>query len=260
MSKSTERKKINILVTNDDGFGKAGLAALVDALSERANVYVSVPDTERSAKSHSITMKRAIHIKRVEMNNAIYAMTTDGTPADCVKAGLNVLHENGVEIDAVFSGINHGANLGVDTLYSGTVAGAIEGSLCGKPGVSVSVCSHQATHFKYAAELAVKCIDKLEGNRVLSINVPDIPYEEIKGVRVTALGKIDYKPWFNVEEGSDEIEKLDVYYRYRGKPEYFETDESIDTVAVEHGYASISPLDYDFSDFRYIEEMKRWKL
>ena len=260
MLKNTEKRRINILVTNDDGIEAEGLKRLVEALFEHADVYVSAPDGQRSAKSHSITMKRPIHIKRVDMENCIYAMTTDGTPADCIKAGLNVLYKNGIEIDAVYSGINHGANLGIDTLYSGTVAGAIEGALCGKPAVSVSVCSHEATHFTYAAELAVKCIDRLEGTRVLSINVPDIPYEEVKGVRVTSLGKIDYKPWFTTVEGSDDMENLDASYRYRGKPIYYETGENIDTVAVEMGYASISPLDYDFSDFKYIEEMKRWDL
>ena len=261
MLTNSEKRRIRILVSNDDGIDAAGLKTLVDALSAVADVYVSAPDGERSAKSHSITSKRPIHIRKTEMANTVYAMTTDGTPSDCVKSAINILRENGIEIDVVYSGINHGANLGVDTLYSGTVAAAVEGALCGKPAVAVSVCSHTATHFDYAAELAVRCLDMLDEKSLLNINVADIPYDEVKGVRITKLGSIDYKPWFRAVEGSDRgLSDLDVKYVYRGTAVYHDTDDEIDTVAITKGYASITPLDYDFTDNKRIAEMKRWGL
>ena len=175
---------MKILISNDDGINAIGIYELTKALSEVAKVYVCAPHQQRSAASHSISFRDPIRVRRTEFDNAVMALETTGTPADCVKLGLKVLGDIGIEIDMVFSGINLGGNMGTDTLYSGTVAAAIEGSVCGKPSVAVSVNSHNAAHFEYACRLAARCAQnacgRLEPGTVLNINVPDLPDAEIK--------------------------------------------------------------------------------
>lgn len=198
---------MNILITNDDGIEAAGLQNLVRALHEKAGatIYICAPDGQRSATAHGITMNRPITVEEVPIEDVEVAYQISGLPADCIKLGLIFLARKGISIDMVFSGINHGGNLGTDTLYSGTVSAALEGSLNGVPSVSVSVDSHQATHFEYICELAVnaaKAIEKqiAEGTAdpriVLNINTPDLPKEEIKGLKYTVLGPREYDEIF----------------------------------------------------------------
>lgn len=146
---------MNILVTNDDGINASGICSLAEALSKVADVYVCAPHTQRSAAGHGITVSKPIEVEERTFARAAKAYAITGTPADCVKIGTKILREQDIKVDMVFSGINLGGNLGTDTLYSGTVSAAIEGSLCGIPSVAVSVNSHEATHFELACELAV---------------------------------------------------------------------------------------------------------
>lgn len=257
---------MNILVSNDDGIKEQGLRALVEALSDVGKVYVCAPDGQRSATSHSITMKESIRIKSVNYENAELAMTTTGTPADCVRLGIKVLKDIGIEIDMVFSGINMGGNLGSDILYSGTVAAAIEGSILGKPAVAVSVNSHQAKNFDYAGMLAVNCAkyayDKIPEGHILNINVPDLPSYNIKGVKFAKLGPRDYRPWFNLENGIEGTPDLiDLEYRYGSElVEYDELTNEYDVKAMENRYATITPLKYDMTDFELLKEIPCWGL
>ena len=119
-------KKVKILVTNDDGINAEGIRNLVDALKGKAEIYISAPDGQRSAASHSISLHHPITAKEVAYDGAVRAFSVNGTPADCVKVGLRILLTDGIDIDMVFSGINHGANMGMDTHYSGTVSAAME--------------------------------------------------------------------------------------------------------------------------------------
>lgn len=258
---------MNILVANDDGIKAAGLLALVDALSEVATVYVCAPHQQRSAASHSISMREPIRIKSTEMEKAEIALLCTGTPADCVKLGLKVLSDLGIEIDMIFSGINMGANLGTDVLYSGTVAAAIEGSICGKPSVAVSVDSHEAIHFNYACQLAVNCVknayEKIPKGHVLNINVPNLPAYEIGGVKFTSLGPREYDPLFVLENGIEgDKEYIDLEYSYgSGRVEYDNLTTYVDVVAVQKKFASITPLKYDMtagSDL--VEDIRSWGL
>ncbi len=121
---------MNLLVTNDDGINAEGIKNLVDALSEVADIYVCAPDTEKSACGHGISIHDDIIVENAEYENAEKAFAIHGTPADCVKIGLELLEKGGIHIDMVFSGINMGGNLGTDVLYSGTVSAAVEGALC----------------------------------------------------------------------------------------------------------------------------------
>lgn len=130
---------MNILVSNDDGIKTEGIKALVKAMSREADIYVVAPHVQRSASSHALSVHTEITLREVEFEGAKKAYECDGTPADCVKLGIDMLKQEGIYIDAVYSGINHGGNLGTDTMYSGTVSAAAEGMMAGLPAVAVSV-------------------------------------------------------------------------------------------------------------------------
>lgn len=246
---------MNILVVNDDGINAPGIIALVKALSEAADVYVCAPDGQRSAKSHSVTLGQSVTVQPVEFPFAKEAYQTSGSPADCTKIGLQFFEEAGIKIDMVYSGINMGSNLGRDTLYSGTVGAAAEAALSGYHAVAVSADDHQATHFDTAGQLAVDVIDlvygKMDPQTVISINVPDLPKEQIKGVKVARLGERYYDDKFHLVEENE--------YELSGEPAVLAgTSEDFDVTAVSQGYATITPLQFDFTDEKNIETVKKW--
>lgn len=250
---------LNILIANDDGIQAAGIRHLVDALAEVANVYVCAPDSQRSAAGHGMSMNKPIYAEEVDYKNARKAYAISGTPADCVKLGLNLLRKENIKIDMVYSGINMGGNLGTDAIYSGTVAAAMEGCLYGIPSVAVSVDSHEATHFERACELAVavcqNVFDKMTGDMILNINTPDLPKEEIKEVKYTRMGRREYDEFFEVR--TDEAGKLQYWYGgdrvvYEGLP------DDIDVIAHQNGHATITPMQYDLTAYGYVDEIKKW--
>ena len=252
---------MNILVANDDGIQARGIHELVKALSQVADVYVCAPESQRSASGHGITVSKPITVEEAEFEYAKYALKISGTPADCVKIGKRFLEKKGIEVDLVFSGINHGGNLGSDTLYSGTVSAAIEGSLLGVPSAAVSVNSHEAEHFEYACELAVEAVKKAYGKMssktVLNINTPNLPKEEIKGLRFTTLGPREYKEVFVPVE----MEDGKTGYMYSGDPVVYEDlAETIDVVADQDGYASITPIHSDLTDYKLAKEISEWRI
>ena len=252
---------MNILVANDDGIQARGIHELVTALSEVADVYVCAPESQRSASGHGITVSKPITIKEAEFEHAKYALKISGTPADCVKIGVRVLEQKGIKVDMVFSGINHGGNLGTDTLYSGTVSAAVEGTLLGVPSAAVSVNSHEAEHFEYACEFAVEAVkkayDKMSASTVLNINTPNLPKSEIKGLRFTTLGKREYKEVFVPVE----MENGETGYMYTGDPVVYDgLPETIDVIADQEGYASITPLHSDLTDYKLAEIISEWRI
>lgn len=252
---------MNILISNDDGIGASGIKALVKAMSGCGDVYVVAPDTQRSASSHALSLRKEISIKEVPFEGAKLAMECSGTPADCVKLGLDLLKKRGIEMDAVYTGINLGANLGTDTMYSGTVSAAAEGMLEGVPSVAVSVCSHEAVHFDGACKLAVDVLPMVLASKgkmgVISINTPDIPMENIKGVKAARLGTVEYDQWF------EEISRKDgtVTYKYTGEPVEKENHEDgLDVKLINDGYATISAIKYDLNDYTGLKEIEKWEL
>lgn len=252
---------MNILVSNDDGVNAQGILELVEALSHQADIYVCAPDSQRSASGHAITVSRPIWLSETDFPGAKRALICSGTPADCVKLGLAAFREQGITMDIVFSGINHGANLGTDVLYSGTVSAAIEGVISGLPAVAVSVNSHEPSHFSGAKRIAVETLKKaaaqLDQKTVLNINVPDLPDEEIRGVRITALGAREYENEFHRKEEKDG--KL--HYQYGGTPVFYENlPQWIDVAADQDQYISITPLQYDLTNYTLLEEVKNFKI
>ena len=252
---------MNILISNDDGINAMGIRELVKAMSCCGDVYVVAPHDQRSASSHALSIRGKIALKRVEMEGAKRAYECTGTPADCVKLGLDVLKREGIHIDAVYAGINMGANLATDTMYSGTVSAAAEGLMEGIPSVAVSVCSHEASHFEAACKLAKDVLPmalEAKGRMgVISINTPDIPAEDILGVKAAKLGKIIYDQWFETVEADGEK----TVYRYVGEPLPPEdTDDNFDVKLIHEGYATVSAIKYDLNDYAGLEEIKEWEL
>lgn len=252
---------MNILVANDDGINAQGIKELVRTLSAKATVYVCAPESQRSASGHGITISKPIIMEEVAFDNAKAAFQISGTPADCVKLGMKILEQRGIKVDMVYSGINHGANLGTDTLYSGTVSAAIEGNICGVPAVAVSVDSHKAQHFAYACHLALEVLEKGRGkmtpDTVININTPDLPREEIKGLKFATLGNREYKEFFSpipTEDGT-------MAFHYTGDPIVYKgLPDTIDVIAIQEGYATITPLQRDLTDYKRIDEVKKWRI
>ena len=178
---------MRILLSNDDGYQATGLRELASALSELASIVIVAPDRNRSGASNSLTLDVPLRVNSYEPE--IYCV--NGTPTDCVHVAITGLLEE--EPDMVASGINHGANLGDDVLYSGTVAAAMEGRFLGLPAVAVSLAGYQPEHFAVAAEVAQGLVarlieDPLPPDTILNVNVPDLPAEQLGGLRATRLG------------------------------------------------------------------------
>ena len=269
---------MNILVVNDDGIEAVGVHKLAEALSEEGDVYVCCPHVQQSGSGHGITIGRLVHVEDVPFAEAKHAISLEGTPADCVKLGLEVYQDRGVEMDMVFSGFNHGMNLGTDTLYSGTVSAAVEGALCGLPSAAMSISSnlsYQRTpgNFETGMELAryiarsdlflknteidpkALSINFIrETHVILNVNIPDKPPEEIKGVKICPLSYRAYDEWF--QENVDE--KGRGGYRYSGAPQIIgeaEADES-DIIANGLGYVTITPLHFDLTDRQMLNALR----
>lgn len=245
---------MNILIANDDGIRAEGLNRLAKTLSEVGCVYVVAPHEQRSGAGQSIAMGKQLFFKEDYVEGAEKAYSFTGTPTDCVKMGIQLLRQQGIEIDVVFSGINHGGNLGTDTLYSGTVGAAREGVINEKVSVAVSVDSHEPKGFDAACKMAHYTAKKIKENLskmkpvVLNINVPNIDEEDIKGIKLTKLGVRDYDNWFKAiyhEDGTIETS-------YGGEPIGWDDPNSkvngpSDVVANAEGYVTVTPIGYDLT-------------
>ena len=256
-----QNKTWNVLVTNDDGIQSEGIRRLIETLSIVADVYVCAPDGERSASSHSITVRNPVVMEEVEVADAKRGLAFSGTPADCVKLGNRFLAQQGIHIDMVFSGINHGGNLGTDTLYSGTVSAAVEGILCGIPSVAVSVDSHRPTHFDTACKLTLDMFEKIKegipSGIVLSVNTPNLPAAEIKGLKFARLGRREYIEQF--EETMNQLGQRE--YWYKGLPVVYDShDLANDVVAMQEQYATITPIKFNLTDEEFLKKIKDWEL
>ena len=257
---------MNILVSNDDGIQAEGLRVLTAALAAVPGnqVYVSAPDGQRSACGHGISMLEVLKIYRREVPGAVWARSVSGTPADCVKFGIKHLKkEMGVDIDVVFSGINHGGNIGSDVHYSGTVSAAAEGILCGVPAVAVSVGTHTPTDemlencTKLIQDISIKAVPNLDRKTLLNVNFPPVKPDEIRGLRVTRLGPREYNENFEVLKNPRGQE----YCWYSGEIVRFEgLDEDTDTEAQQEGYISITPLQLDMTDYSMGNQVRAWNL
>ncbi|HCU84708.1 MULTISPECIES: 5'/3'-nucleotidase SurE [unclassified Methylophilus] len=244
---------MRILLSNDDGYLAPGLNALATHLSKIADITVVAPERNRSGASNSLTLDRPLSVKQAA--NGFYYV--NGTPTDCVHIALTGLMQE--MPDMVISGINDGANMGDDTIYSGTVAAATEGYLLGIPSFAVSMAQHQPAHFETAAKIVVELVKQYNHSEfteptLLNINVPDVPLQDIKGRQITRLGKRHKaEPVIQLQTPRGET----VYWvGAAGQPN--DGGEGTDFHAVAQGYVSISPIQVDLTRHSQIATMQQW--
>ncbi|MBD3217289.1 MAG: 5'/3'-nucleotidase SurE [candidate division Zixibacteria bacterium] len=251
-----KKKDLLVLLTNDDGIHAPGLNTLAKQMKSFGEIMVVAPDREQSASSHSLTLTRPLRI--IEFGNNRYAV--DGTPTDAVMVAVHGLLKNKRKPDLLISGINHGANMGDDVSYSGTVAAAIEGSIIGIPSMAVSLINPEKGDFVPAAKAVRKIALWVVKNGLpqfsfLNINMPYIGSRQFKGVKVTRLGRRIYNDVV--------VEKVDPrgknYYWIAGDPEWMDVEGS-DFAAVSRGMVSISPLKVDMTNIELHEELKDVKI
>ena len=241
-----------ILVTNDDGIHSDGLIKLEEALKEIGDVYVVAPASEMSGASHSLTLARPLRIRQLDDRH----WSVDGTPTDCVTLAVNKILSEADRPDLCVSGINHGGNLGDDASYSGTVAGAMEATILGVPGVALSLVARDNFDFTHAAAFALVAARKVleEGlpeGTLLNINLPP---GEIKGVMVTRQGIKNARPII-----SEHIDPRGKPYFWIGE-EYFNANavEGTDYYAVKSGYVSVTPVRSDMTDHQALTSIETW--
>jgi 5'-nucleotidase len=250
---------LKILISNDDGIDAVGIYILAQALKEIGDVTVVAPATEQSAVGHSITMKYPLRCNKFYKNGEFFGYAVDGTPADCIKMGVrNILKERP---DIVISGINHGSNTAISIIYSGTVSAAREAAIMDIPAIAVSVTSHEATNFTYAAKVAqqmaqlvLKKKSAFPPSTLLNVNVPHLPESEVKGIKLTRQGKSTWADHY--EERKDPYGRS--YFWLKGDLIELDNATDIDQGAINEGYVSVTPIHFDLTDYQTFETMKSW--
>jgi len=242
---------MRVLISNDDGYKADGIIQLAKSLSEIAEVIVVAPSENKSAASSSLTIGKPL--KPIQIKKNIYAI--DATPSDCVHLALcGFIKES---IDLVVTGINFGANLGDDVIYSGTVAGAIEGRFLGLPSIAMSLASWECKHFDTAgdvAKLLVAQIDKapLAYNTIINVNVPDVPMSEIKGIKSTRLGNRHKS-----EPSIQDLKDPSLYWIGENGKEA-DNGEGTDFHAVSNNFVSVTPLQIDLTKYPELKQVSEW--
>lgn len=245
---------MDILLSNDDGYQARGLQALATTLAEMASIHVVAPERDRSGASNSLTLDSPLRA-RTGSNGYTYV---DGTPTDCVHLAITGLLEQ--EPDMVVAGINAGANMGDDVLYSGTVAAAMEGRFLGFPAIAVSLAATDSpTHYETAARITLELVQRvmvgvLPADTILNVNVPDLPWEDIKGIQATRLG--------HRHKSEPVVKDKDP----RGRSVYWvgpagaeqDAGPGTDFHAIRSGYVSVTPLDVDLTRYDAIDGLASW--
>jgi 5'-nucleotidase len=244
---------VRILLSNDDGYLAPGLRALHAVLSEHAEVTVVAPDRDHSGASNSLTLRRPL-FARTSADGFHYV---DGTPTDCVHLAITGLMED--EPDMVIAGINSGANLGDDVIYSGTVAAATEGRFLGLPAMAVSMASHEPQFYETAARVVLDLVqrlhhDALPADTILNINVPDVPYEDLRGMQATRLGK-RHKSEAVIRDRSPQGDEI-FWVGPAGQEQ--DAGPGTDFHAVRNRYVSITPLEIDLTRYTALEQIASW--
>lgn len=243
---------MRILLSNDDGYFAPGLEHLAAALALHADITVVAPERDRSGASNSLTLDRPLSVRRAPNG----FMFVNGTPTDCVHLAVTGLL---TELpDMIVSGINLGANMGDDTIYSGTVAAATEGYLLGVPSVAISLASRNAAHFETAAAVAIEIVERHQrraaGPWLLNVNVPDIARELIRGYRITRLGR---------RHKAEDVVRMQ---SPRGETVYWvgaagaaaDAGEGTDFHAIDHAFVSVTPLQIDLTNRAQMPDVSAW--
>jgi len=242
---------MRILISNDDGYQAEGIIQLAKSLSEIAEVIVVAPSENKSAASSSLTIGKPL--KPIQIENNVYAI--DATPSDCVHLALcGFIKES---IDLVVTGINFGANLGDDVIYSGTVAGAIEGRFLGLPSIALSLASWECNHFDTAGNIAKILVDQIDKaplstNTIINVNIPDIPMHEIKGIKTTRMGS-RHKSAPSIQDSKNPS----LFWIGENGKEADNVDGT-DFHAISNNYVSVTPLQIDSTKYSEIQPLSSW--
>ena len=251
-----------ILLTNDDGIDSEGLYTLYKTLreDERFDISIVAPDKERSAVGHAITVFRPISVRKEYREGNFFGYAADGTPADCVKIAIRAILDN--LPDLLISGINRGANLGENIIYSGTVSAATEGTTYNVSSIAVSIDNLVDPDYSYAANFTRRIARRIIENgglpkgALLNINIPNVCEKEIKGVKITKQSDAKFKDNF--------IKRIDPrgrdYYWMDGEFIGDTKDENFDYGAVKNNYVSITPIHYDMTDYKTLDYFKKWNI
>ncbi len=248
---------MKILLTNDDGVFSKGIEALYMVLSVEHEVTVVAPETEQSAVGHAITWLDPLRVNMVNRNGHYFGHALKGTPADCVKIAVSELMDSPPEI--VVSGINLGANVGVNVIYSGTVSAATEAAVLGIPAIAVSIDSFAPASFGGATEFIPKLVamvgkEGLPPGVCLNVNVPNLPAEKIRGVRVTKQGKLKL-----VEKYDRRMDPRNhVYYWLKNESIQQDQDPEADSCALASGYISVTPIHHDLTNYQMLDRLREW--
>ena len=253
---------MRILLTNDDGIQAEGIESLRRVFEKRedTSIYIVAPDRERSGSGHSITFHAPLRVEEKAYDHPhVKGYAVNGTPSDCVKLAIKAILPE--PPDLIVSGINNGANLGTDVLYSGTVSAAIEGIMLDIPSIAVSLTSFDCFDYCYAAEFANNMLEKIVGkklppNTLLNINIPPGKEEEIKGLMITSLGVRQYEHIF--DKRTDPFGRT--YYWLAGEPLEVEHDTTTDIKAIKDGYISVTPIHFDLTNYEIMESLADWEL
>ncbi len=241
-----------ILITNDDGYHADGILALEQAMNDIGEVYVVAPESEQSGAAHSLTLARPLRIRQRSPRH----WTVDGTPTDCVTLAINQILPSAERPHICVSGINHGANLGDDATYSGTVAGALESTILGVPGLAFSLAAYRDHDFsesaRVAAEITRKALaDGLPVWTLLNVNVPKgVP----AGIKITKQGFKDAHPVI-----TEHLDPRGKHYYWIGEERSgFRAEGGTDFEAIDEGYVSVTPMRSDLTSYSGIEKLKDW--
>jgi 5'/3'-nucleotidase len=257
MNLKTRRVRPSILVSNDDGIDAPGIAALARALRNVGTVIIVAPDKQQSAVGHAITMNFPLRVRQVRKNGSLFGYAVDGTPADAVKLAVRALLKR--KPDLLVSGINHGSNTAISVLYSGTVSAATEGTILGIPSIAVSLTTFRAADFSFAGRFSAKLARQvlkhgLPKGTLLNVNIPPLGERDIRGVLITRQGESTWEDLFEARRDPANKE----YYWLTGVLTETDNERDVDQWAVSHRYISVTPLQYDLTDYAMIDVMKQW--
>jgi 5'-nucleotidase len=255
------KKKPLILITNDDGITAPGIAALVEVMKSLGDVIIVAPDKPQSGMGHAITINSTLRINKVKIHGVKEEYSCTGTPVDCVKIAVNkILHR---KPDLCVSGINHGSNMSINVIYSGTMSAAVEGAIEGIPSIGFSLCDHSIDANFTASKKIVKSIvqnvlkQKMPKDVCLNVNIPNLKYDQIKGIKVCRQARANW------------IEELDERKDPSGKPyfwltgrfeNYDEGKTDTDVWALDNNYVSMVPTQFDMTAHHTLKQLEKWKL
>jgi 5'-nucleotidase len=245
-----------ILLCNDDGIHASGISVLHDAVASCGDLRVIAPDVERSAAGHAITLADPIKSMPVEKDGVFFGDAIGGTPADCIKLAVCALMKE-TPPDLVLSGINLGSNTGISVIYSGTVSAATESVVLGIPGIAFSLCTYTDPEWEAAGRIAREITQEIIGKPLppgilLNVNIPNLPYDQLKGIKITRMGRSRFIEKFH--------KRLDprgrTYYWLDGALEVHDQGDDIDIHAVGDGYVSVTPIQLDLTAYDHLQTIQ----